>query len=276
MPAVLAAGPVTVELRHMQQAAFFDLDKTVIAKSSTLAFGKPLYKAGLVGRRTLMRVGLGQLFYMLFGADEDTLERVRDQLLRLTEGWHRAEIEELVEETLEKVADPLVYAEALFLIDEHVRQGRTVFIVSASPQEIVRPIAKHIGVTEVIATKVRTDHDGRFIRELEFYAMGQGKAEEIQRIANSTGLDLEGSYAYSDSMTDLPMMELVGHPVAVNPDKELRKVAEERGWGILEFQRPVSLGTRLAKPVPIISGATVTAALAGAVAYALLRRRASA
>ena len=103
----------------------------------------------------------------------------------------------------------------------------------------------------------------------------QGKAEEIQRIANSTGLDLEGSYAYSDSMTDLPMMELVGHPVAVNPDKELRKVAEERGWGILGFQRPVSLGTRLAKPVPIISGATVTAPIAGAVAYALLRKRAS-
>ena len=101
-------------------AAFFDLDKTVIAKSSTLAFGKPFYKAGFVGRRTLMKFGFAQLFYVLFGADEDQLERARDQMLQLTAGWHRAEIEQLVEETLEEVADPLVYAEALFLIDEHL------------------------------------------------------------------------------------------------------------------------------------------------------------
>ena len=98
-------------------AAFFDLDKTVIAKSSTLAFGKPFYKAGFLGRRTLMKVGFGQLFYVLFGADHDTLERARDQMLELTAGWHRAEIEQLVEETLEEVADPLVYAEALTLIE---------------------------------------------------------------------------------------------------------------------------------------------------------------
>ncbi len=254
-------------------AAFFDLDKTVIAKSSTLAFGKPFYKAGFVGRRTLMKVGFGQLFYVLFGADEETLERARDQMLELTSGWHRAEIEQLVEETLDEVADPLVYAEALTVIEEHKREGRRVYLVSASPEQIVRPIGRHIGITNVIATRVKTDNAGFFLPELDQYVMGPGKVKAMEEIADRDDLDLSESYAYSDSFTDLPMLELVGHPVAVNPDRELRKVAEERGWPILEFQLPVSVGQRLPKPPPLVSGATVTAAVLGAVAYALLRRR---
>ncbi|HEX9642376.1 MAG TPA: HAD family hydrolase [Acidimicrobiia bacterium] len=257
-------------------AAFFDLDKTVIAKSSTLAFGKPFYKAGFVGKRTLMKVGFGQLFYVLFGADEDTLERARDQMLELTAGWHRAEIEQLVEETLDEVADPLVYAEALTLIEEHKRAGRKVYLVSASPEQIVRPIGRHIGVPNVIATKVKTDSAGFFLPELEQYVMGPGKAEAIEQLAAREGIDLSESYAYSDSTTDLPMMEVVGHPEAVNPEKELRRIAEERGWPIHEFALPVSLRTRLAKPVPIMSGATITALAVAAVAYALLKRRAEA
>ncbi|CAN5516473.1 MAG: HAD family hydrolase [Acidimicrobiia bacterium] len=260
----------------MQQAAFFDLDKTVIAKSSTLAFGKPFYKAGFVGRRTLAKFGFAQVFYVLFGADEGQLERVRDQMLRLTEGWHRAEIEQLVEETLQDVADPLVYAEALTLIDEHKREGRRVFLVSASPEQIVRPIGRHIGVTEIIATRIKTDSAGFFLPELEFYAMGSGKADAIRALAERQNLDLEGSYAYSDSTTDLPMMEVVGHPVAVNPEKELRRIAEEREWPILEFQRPVSLRTPLHQNVPLISGATIGAALLGGlVTIAILRKRAN-
>jgi HAD superfamily hydrolase (TIGR01490 family) len=257
----------------MQEAAFFDLDKTVIAKSSTLAFGKPFYKAGFFGRRTLMRMGLGQIMYVLFGADEDTLERARDQMLELTAGWHRAEIEQLVEETLEEVADPLVYAEALFLIDEHKRNGRRVFLVSASPEQIVRPIGRHIGVTEIIATRIKTDAAGFFLPEVERYAMGPGKSQAILELAEQEGIDLAASYAYSDSATDLPMMEVVGKPVAVNPEKELRKVAEERDWPILEFQRPVSLESNLSRNVPLISGATIGAALIGAAAAILLKRR---
>ncbi|MFH2071286.1 MAG: haloacid dehalogenase-like hydrolase, partial [Actinomycetota bacterium] len=102
----------------MIQAAFFDLDKTIIAKSSTLAFTGKLHKAGLLGRRTLMRAALSQTFYVLFGADHDQLEKTREMLMNLTRGWDRAEIEALVEETLDEVVAPLVYAEALFLIDE--------------------------------------------------------------------------------------------------------------------------------------------------------------
>jgi len=260
----------------MQQAAFFDLDKTVIAKSSTLAFGRPFYRAGFLGKRTLMKLGFAQLFYVLFGADDQQLERARDELLELTSGWHRTEIEQLVEETITEVAEPLVYAEALTLIDEHKRNGRRVFLVSASPVEIVRPIGRHIGVTEVIATRIKTDAAGFFLPELELYAMGQGKVDAINALASAEGIDLEGSYAYSDSTTDIPMMELVGHPVAVNPERDLRRLAEEREWPILEFQRPVSLQSPLSENVPLLSGASAAVlVLLGAVAIAILKHRRS-
>jgi len=257
----------------MQQAAFFDLDKTVIAKSSTLAFGKPLYKAGFLGRRALARMGLAQVFYRLFGADEDQLERARDELLQLIAGWQRDEIEQLVRETLGDVAEPLVYAEALFLIDEHTRSGRRVIIISASPEEIVRPIAEHIGVNEVIATKVKTDAQGRYLPEIDVYAMGPGKATAMRRLAEIEDIDLEGSYAYSDSVTDLPMLEAVGNPVAVNPEKELRAIAEEREWPILEFQRPVSVGPTIPRPSPLTGAAVALSAAALAAAVALLKHR---
>ena len=256
-----------------QEAAFFDLDKTVIAKSSTLAFGRPLYKAGFVGRRALMRMGLAQLVYMLFGADHDQLERARVGLLDLIAGWHRAEIEQLVRETLTEIAEPLVYAEALFLIDEHARQGRRVIIVSASPEEIVRPISEHIGVSEVIATRVKTDAQGRYLPEMAQYAMGPGKAEAMLALAEQDDIDLAGSYAYSDSITDLPMLETVGNPVVVNPEKELRKEAEEREWPILEFQRPVSIGPTIPRPSPWAGAAVAASAAALVAAIALLRKR---
>ncbi|MDH3469844.1 MAG: HAD-IB family hydrolase [Acidimicrobiia bacterium] len=254
-------------------AAFFDLDKTVIAKSSTLAFRRPMHKAGMLGRRTLLKAGIGQLVYVLFGADHDQMEKVRTALVDLSEGWRRDEIEDLVEEALEDIVAPLVFAEALFLIDDHVREGRRVVIVSASPVEIVRPLAHYIGVDEVVATRSLVDEEGRFTGELEFYAYGQGKADEIERIAERDGISLQDSYAYSDSVTDLPMMEVVGHPVAVNPDKELRQEAENRGWPVLEFQRQVSLRARLTRPVPLISGATLAAGAAAVAAAAIVRSR---
>ena len=258
----------------MQTAAFFDLDKTVIAKSSTLAFGKPFYKAGFFGKRTLMKMGFGQLMYVLFGADEDALRRARDQMLELTEGWHRAEIEQLVDETLDEIADPLVYAEALTLIEQHKQEGRRVYLVSASPEQIVRPIGRHIGVPDIIATRIKTDAAGFFLAEIDQYVMGPGKSEAIVALAEQEDIDLAESYAYSDSVTDLPMMEIVGHPVAVNPEKELRKIAEERDWPILEFQRPVAMEPIIPRPSPIAGIAFVASLGALAAAIALLRKRA--
>jgi len=257
----------------MTEAAFFDLDKTIIAGSSSLAFGKPLYRAGFLQKGHLLRLGIGQFTYMLFGADEDALGRARDEMLDLVSGWHKAEIDAIVAKTLDDVISPLVFAEALFLIDEHVRSGREVYVVSASPEEFVTPIAKMVGIDNVIATKIRTDGLGRFVPELDRYVMGQGKADAMREVAEQDGIDLEGSYAYTDSFTDIPMLEAVGNPVVVNPEKELREAAQENVWPILEFQRPVSLEPRVQAPpkrvwIPIAVGVTGVA-----VAVALSKKR---
>ena len=204
------------------------------------------------------------------------MERARNELLHLIEGWQRADVEQLVRETLTEIAEPLVYAEALFLIDEHKRKGRRVVIVSASPEEIVRPMAEYLGVDEVIATKVKTDADGRYVAEIEIYAMGQGKADAMLAMAQVEGIDLEGSYAYSDSASDIPMLEVVGKPAAVNPDKELRKVAEDEGWAILEFQRPVAMQPTIPRPSPLAGIAFAASLGALGAAIALMKRRARA
>jgi HAD superfamily hydrolase (TIGR01490 family) len=257
----------------MTEAAFFDLDKTIIAGSSSLAFGKPLYRAGFLRKGHLLRLGIGQFTYMLFGADEDALERARDEMLDLVSGWHKAEIDAIVAQTLDEVIEPLVFAEALFLIDEHMRAGRKVYVVSASPEEFVTPIAKMVGIDNVIATRIRTDGLGRYVPELERYVMGPGKADAMVEVAEQDGIDLDGSYAYTDSFTDMPMLEAVGNPVVVNPEKELREAALENEWPILEFQRPVSLQPRVQAPpkrvwIPVAAGATAVA-----VAVAVSRRK---
>jgi HAD superfamily hydrolase (TIGR01490 family) len=210
---------------------------------------------------------------VIFGADDDQLERARQALLDLTKGWDKAEIERLVEEALEEVVAPLVYAEALFLIDEHMREGRDVYIVSASPEEVVRPLARYIGVDNVIATKARIDDHGLYTGEMELYVYGSEKAAAVRDLAAAKGIALSESFAYSDSITDQPLLELVGHPVVVNPDKELRELAEARQWPILDFKREVSLAERLTQPVPLISGATIATVIGAGIAWILLRKR---
>lgn len=259
----------------MAAAAFFDLDKTIIAGSSALAFGRPLYKAGFLQRGTLVRLGIAQLSYMLFGADEGDMERARNEMLDLVSGWHKAEIDAIVERTLDEVIEPLVFAEALFLIDEHTRAGRTVYVVSASPEEFVTPIARMVGIEHVIATQIRTDALGRFVPELDQYVMGPGKAEAMKAAADRDGIDLSASFAYTDSFTDMPMLEMVGNPVAVNPEKELRDAATENDWPILEFQRPVSLGSRVPTPPAQAWIAVAAGAAAAVTVFALTRRRKS-
>lgn len=270
---LIATSDAPYDPIRMAEAAFFDLDKTIIAKSSTLAFSGRLYKAGMLGRRTLLRAAMGQLMYLIFGADEESLDKAREAMLSLTKGWDRAEVERIVEEALEEVVAPLVYAEALFLIDEHLREGRRVFIVSASPEEVVRPLARYIGVPDVIATRARVDEHGKYTGEVDLYAYGPAKAEAVKAVAAAEGISLAASYAYSDSVTDLPMLEAVGHPHAINPERELREVAEKRSWPILEFRRRVSLARRLTRPVPLISGATVTAVIGAVIAWAIIRKR---
>jgi HAD superfamily hydrolase (TIGR01490 family) len=246
------------------EAAFFDLDKTVIAKASMVAFGRPLYREGLISRRVLARAIYGQLIYMHVGADEEKLERMRDSVLALTKGWEQSKVREIVEETLEEVVEPIVYDEALDLINEHKAAGRKVFIVSASPEEIVAPLSRYLGVDAYLATRSTIDDEGRYTGTTEFYCYGPNKAEAMHEIAVEQGIDLQHSYAYSDSATDIPMLECVGHPVAVNPDRELLRAAEESGWEVKTFTRKVRLRDRV--PMPSARSTTAAGSVAAAAA----------
>jgi HAD superfamily hydrolase (TIGR01490 family) len=252
------------------EAAFFDLDKTIISRSSSLALSRPLYRAGMVSRGQLLRGAYAQLVYLLVGADEQKMERLKEGMLQLTKGWDRGQIERLVQDVILEVIDPYVYEEALDLIALHRKEGRRIYIVSSSPEEVVRPLARHFDISGVIATRAEVGADNRYTGALEFYAYGEQKAEAIHQLAERVGLELEGSYAYSDSSTDMPMLEAVGHPVAVNPDKELRRVAEERGWEIRDFRSPVRLRTRIVTAVPAPSPSVAVAAGVVAIAAVLV------
>jgi HAD superfamily hydrolase (TIGR01490 family) len=255
-------------------AAFFDLDKTVISKSSSLALSRPFFRAGLVTRSQLLRGIYAQIVYLMLGADEKRMDRAKDGLLALTKGWDREEVEEVVRQALENVLDPYIYQEALDLIALHRALGRQAFIVSSSPEEVVRPLAERLGVDGIVATRAESV-DGRYTGKLEFYCYREQKAEAIRRLAEEQGIDLQGSYAYSDSITDRPMLEAVGNPVAVNPDRELRRLAQQRGWNVRDFRRPVRLRHRLAEvrrpsPVALAVGAAMVAAV---LAWLYLRGR---
>jgi HAD superfamily hydrolase (TIGR01490 family) len=231
-------------------AAFFDLDKTVIAKASMVAFSRPLHRAGMLTRRMMLRAAWGQILYAQFGASPEKLERLRESVLQLTKGWDQAEVSAIVREELGPVIEPIVYDEALERIHAHRSWGHKVFIVSASPEEVVAPIAQLLGVDEAIATRAELDDEGRYSGRTERYVYAEEKVTAILEVAERDGLDLDHSWAYSDSATDIPMLAAVGHPVAVNPDRELAKVAKERGWQVTRFSLAVPLHERVPMPAP--------------------------
>jgi HAD superfamily hydrolase (TIGR01490 family) len=227
-----------------QAAAFFDLDKTVIAKSSALAFGRPFYRDGLINRRDVVKAAYAQLSFKIGGADDAQIARIRDYMAQLCKGWSVDQVHQIVNETLHEIINPYVYAEAAALIEEHQRAGRDVVLVSASGEEMVRPIGESLGISDIIATRMAVE-DGKYSGEVEFYAAGPNKVAAVRQMAADRGYSLADSYAYSDSISDLPLLEAVGHPNPVNPDRALRKAAMDRHWPTLEFRHPIPLGRRL-------------------------------
>lgn len=255
-------------------AAFFDLDKTIIARSSTLAFSKPFQAGGLISRRSALRSAYAQFVYLAGGADEAQLARLRRFMSQLVGGWEVATVREIVADTLHHVVDPLVYDEAVELIAEHQLAERDVVIVSASGSEVVEPIGELLGADLVVASRLEVV-DGRYTGGIDRYVYAEEKAVALRELAEEHGYDLAQCYAYSDSVTDVPMLEAVGHAFAVNPDKELRRLATERGWTVLDFTAPVTLRSRLPVPpaVPTLTVLAVGGAVAvGGVVWASRRR----
>lgn len=265
---------VTAPAAGLRSAAFFDLDKTIIARSSTLAFSKPFFHGGLLTRRAVLRSAYANFMFAISGADHDQLEKMRAYLTQMIAGWDVQTVRQVVAETLHTIIEPLVFDEAVQLIRQHQAAGLDVVIVSASGSEVVEPVGAMLGVDHVIATRL-AETGGRYTGEVEFYAYGPHKATAMRELAAERGYDLSASYAYSDSETDAPMLEAVGHPFAVNPDKTLRALATENDWPILTFNRPVSLRSRLKldTAVGIAAVAATAAGAAGTLAAAVWWRR---
>jgi HAD superfamily hydrolase (TIGR01490 family) len=217
-------------------AAFFDLDHTLIRRASVLALAGTFRERGVVSRVDMAKAGLWQLLFTMRGADDETLRRAAEAGMRFLKGYSVDDMRELVGGAMETVLRPLVYEEPIQLVEQHRARGDCVYIVSASLQEIVDLIAADlkfdgaVGSTGEIIDGVYT---GRAIRG----AHGKAKAVAVREIAEAHDIDLSISTAYSDSHTDCPLFEAVGHPIAVNPDRKLRRIARRRGWPILEFTR---------------------------------------
>jgi HAD superfamily hydrolase (TIGR01490 family) len=250
VPADPAARPVS--------AAFFDLDKTIIAGSSALAFSRPFHREGMISRRAVLRSGYAQLLLVLSGADASTMDSLRRRITALCAGWEVAQVRSVVAETLHEIVEPLVYAEATALIAEHRAAGDEVVVLSASGQEVVEPIAAMVGADRCLASRMRVE-GGRYTGEVEFYLYGEEKARAARDIAAARGYRLADCRAYSDSITDLPLLEAVGHPTVVNPDRALRRVALERGWPVLTFTAPVPLGVRPRRAASVAVAVAATA-----------------
>jgi HAD superfamily hydrolase (TIGR01490 family) len=225
---------ISVEGAGRTAAAFFDLDKTIISRSSTLAFVPSFYQHGLITWSEAIRGACAQLIFRASGAGPERMERIRDQLSELCRGWSAEQVAEIVRRHLAKTIVPYVYAQARDLLAEHDAAGHDVVIVSSSGQEMVAPIGALLGVTRVIATRMQVS-GGRYTGVTEFYAYGEAKAAGIRELAAERGYRLPDCFAYSDSITDVPMLEAVGHPRVVNPDRALRRVARSRGWPVLAF-----------------------------------------
>ena len=219
----------------MAAAAFFDLDRTLLRRSSALALAGAFRARGLISRRQLVRAAAWQILFVLRGASHEAVRAAAEDGLRVLAGYPVDELRELVAEAMEPVLRPLVYAEPLRLVEQHRARGEEVWIVSATLQEIVQAIADDLGLDGALGTvcEVREGrYTGRPVRSLH----AQNKSDVLRELASERGFDLAVSTAYSDSHTDLPFLEAVGNPVAVNPDRALRRVATARGWPILEFR----------------------------------------
>jgi HAD superfamily hydrolase (TIGR01490 family) len=235
-------------------AAFFDLDKTLMAGSSGMQFARVATQQGIVSRRQLAGWGFEHLRYRLRGTTDERTTEVLKAARELIAGVPAVTISRMEPEVMAEIL-PRVYPQMLAEVHTHQDAGRPAFIVSAAGNDIVESLARVLGMEGGIGTRYEVDAAGNFTGRLDGpFVYGPGKVEAMEAFAAQHEIDLAASYAYSDSLSDLPMLRAVGNPVAVNPDPPLAELAREEGWQTLHFER---LGRRL-----IAVGATVIASVA--------------
>jgi HAD superfamily hydrolase (TIGR01490 family) len=218
----------------VQPAAFFDLDRTLIRRSSVLALAPSFRARGLISRLDLAKSVFWQLLFAARGASAERVRSAAEDGMKILDGFSVEEMQSLVGDAMEPVLRPLVYSEPLHLVQHHRERGERVYVVSATLQEIVEHIAEDLGFDGAIGSTCEIV-DGRYTGRSLRAAHGDGKARALHELAEADGLDLAASTAYSDSYSDLPFLEAVGYPVAVNPDRRLKAIARSRAWPTIRF-----------------------------------------
>jgi HAD superfamily hydrolase (TIGR01490 family) len=248
-----------------QAAALFDLDKTVMEGSSAFQFARAAYKNGQLSRRQLARDIWANIKFRLEGSTDEATAELRDRIFESLAGQRVVDLQRLAPDVLAGVL-PRLYPQMLLVAWEHQDAGRPVFIVTAASVEMAEILAHVLHFDGGIGSRSEV-HDGVYTgRPDGVFTYREGKAEAIREVAHERGIDLSESFAYSDSESDLPMMRAVGHPVAVNPDTALERVAREEGWQIMRFDK---LGRRLR----IATVAMALALVGGGGGYAAARLR---
>jgi HAD superfamily hydrolase (TIGR01490 family) len=237
-----------------RSAAFFDLDKTLIEGSSALHFARAAYKNGMISRRQLLKDAWANVQFRLKGSTDAGTDALRQRILDSIAGTRVVDLRRLGPDVLAGVL-PLVYKQVLAEAYGHQDAGRPAYMITAASQELAEVLAAVLVLDGGIGMRSEV-RDGIYTgRPAGPFTYREGKAEAIRELAEREGIDLAESYAYSDSESDLPMLRAVGHPVAVNPDAALERVARAEGWRIMRFDK---LG-----PMLKIGAATVTVALLG-------------
>jgi HAD superfamily hydrolase (TIGR01490 family) len=248
-------------LSRVRAAAFFDLDRTLLRRSSALALAGSFRERGLISRRQLLHAAAWQFLFVARGASHEAVRRGAEDGLLVLAGHRPEELRELVAEAIEPVLRPLVYAEPLSLVERHRERGERVYIVSATLQEIVEAIADDLGFDGALGTICEVQ-DGRYTGRALRALHAEAKAAALRELAEREDLDLAACTAYSDSHTDLPFLDAVGHPVVVNPDRALRRIAAVRGWPVLQFSaRAYPHARRRVPPAFVAAGAVGIAAI---------------
>jgi HAD superfamily hydrolase (TIGR01490 family) len=246
-------------------AAFFDLDKTLMAGSSGMQFARIAAKGGIVSRRLLAGWGWEHLRYRLRGTTDARTAEVLKVARELIKGVPERTIDRMGPEVMAAIL-PRVFPQMLEEVYAHQDAGRPTFIVSAAGNGVVEQLAHVLGMDGGIGTRYEVDAEGNFTGSLDGpFVYGEGKVEAMREFAAAHGIELGKSYAYSDSLSDLPMLRAVGNPVAVNPDPPLAAIAREQGWQVLRFER---LGRRL-----VALAVTLLATVAGFGARRVAARR---
>lgn len=218
-------------------AAFFDVDNTLIRGSSLIVFALGLARRRYVRPRDMLPIAWKQLRYRITGAEHARdMARGREQALAFIEGREVRELEELCEEIVDAHMEGRAWPGTRELAEAHLAAGHQVWLVSATPVQIAQILARRFGFTGALGT-VAEVKDGRFTGRLVGDILhGSGKRYAVAALASVEQLDLSRCTAYSDSINDMPMLSMVGTPVAVNPDRPLRRIAERRGWELHDYR----------------------------------------